>query len=80
MDVEEFETHLVHYGSNIEDWPPNLRAAAHILCGMSSTAKSLLDEDRALSTIFAEQPTLRAPSDLVDRIMFAARRSNGAPR
>jgi hypothetical protein len=80
VDVQEFETHLVRYGSSIEDWPPNLRTAAHILCTLDSTAQTLIDEDRALRAIFAEQPKLRAPTDLIDRIMLEARRSNGTPR
>jgi hypothetical protein len=79
VDVEEFEAHLARYGSTIEDWPANLRSAGLILCSLNATAKSLIDEDRALRAIFADQPKPRAPSDLVDRIMLAARRSNGTP-
>lgn len=80
MDVEEFQALLAQHGSDLEDWPPNLRSAGHILCALNSTAKSLLDEDRALRALFAEQPEIRAPSSLVDRIVAAAHRSSDQRR
>lgn len=80
MDVEEFEAHLAQFGSRFEDWPSNLRSSAFILTSLNPTAKSLLDEDSRLRAIFAEQPKLRAPADLVERIMLAARQSDTNPR
>lgn len=80
MDVAEFEEHLAQFGDRLEDWPANLRSSALILISLNPTAKSLLDEESRLRAIFAEQPKLRAPADLVERIMLAARKSDSKQR
>ncbi len=48
MDLNELETHLLLYGSDLEDWPVELRRPGEILIHADYRARSLHEEARRL--------------------------------
>lgn len=67
MTLDEFESSLDRYGSEPDNWPPQVAARAARLIAGSSAARSLLAEARALA-------------ELLDDALPAASLSTGAVR
>jgi hypothetical protein len=75
MDVSEFEDLIDRLGEDMYRWPEGQRLAAEKLIASSAAAKELLVQARALRQALTAPP-VRAPADLVDRIVAAAGKLN----
>ena len=72
MDVIELEDLIDRLGEDLTRWPEDRRVAAEALLAVSSEARALHEEAKALRRALAAPP-VRAPAGLADRIVAAAR-------
>ncbi|WP_441279012.1 hypothetical protein AB7783_24490 [Tardiphaga sp. 172_B4_N1_3] len=78
MDVPEFEDLLGRHGEDVSTWPDNRRDAALALLRTSEQARAAMAEAQLLRRALLSD-AVRAPPDLVDRIMQKARQSDVVP-
>jgi len=72
MDPEQFKENLLVYGSNVHEWPEDIRQAGLKALEISSELRALLAEEerfeRVLETRWYEEPS----RDLAERIVSAS--------
>ena len=68
MTSSEFETHLDHYGANLDNWPISLRVEAYAVVAEKPLVKSLLQRQDAIEKQLT-QINEKAPSYLQRRIL-----------
>jgi len=71
MDVATFEDLIDRLGEDLSRWPDEWRLPAMHLLASSAEARALYEEAGAMRRALAAPP-VRAPSGLVNRIVFAA--------
>ncbi|WP_312022810.1 hypothetical protein [Bradyrhizobium sp. 2S1] len=71
MDVAIFEDLIDRLGEDLSRWPDDQRLAAVQLLASSAEARTLYEEASAVRRALAAPP-VRAPKELVDRIVTAA--------
>lgn len=69
MTTERFDALLDLHGPDLMNWPQEERASARQLLAHSELARKSLSLDMAIAKLLAAEPTPKAPSSLVDRIM-----------
>lgn len=76
LSTEHFEALLDRYGTDLQSWPDTECEAAQSLLETSEDARNSLALALSLEHMREEQPALKAPKSLVDRIMKKARDSD----
>jgi hypothetical protein len=81
MRIEEFEDLLDRHGEDVSAWPVSDRDSGLALLCTSQAARDLVEEARSLRRAFAtDSRPLAVPSDLADRVIANAIRSQAMPR
>ncbi|MFL9823534.1 hypothetical protein [Rhodoplanes sp. SY1] len=73
MDIDDFEDQVDRWGEDVSAWPEPSRTQALALLKVSAEAREVLAEAKALREALAVREPVRAPADLADRILAAAR-------
>lgn len=73
MDIDDFEDQVDRWGEDVSAWPEPSRTQGLALLKASAEAREVLAEAKALREALAARPAVRAPADLADRILAAAR-------
>ncbi|MFD2184259.1 hypothetical protein [Rhodoplanes azumiensis] len=73
MDIDDFEDQVDRWGEDVAAWPEPSRTQALALLKVSAEAREVLADAVALREALAARPAVRAPADLADRILAAAR-------
>ncbi|WP_201159736.1 hypothetical protein [Rhodoplanes elegans] len=73
MDIDDFEDQVDRWGEDVSAWPEPSRTQALALLKVSAEAREVLAEAQALRDALAAREPVRAPADLADRILAAAR-------
>lgn len=69
MDEAQFQDLVDRQGEDLTRWPEAVRAEAEQLLIVSEAARRILDNAIALRTAFVSMRPVRAPKDLVARIL-----------
>jgi hypothetical protein len=72
MKLEEFEDLVDRWGEDVSRWPTPVRDQGAALLRTSASAREIVDSAAFLRRALSDSPPLRAPADLVDRIVSAA--------
>lgn len=80
MDIDDFEDQVDRWGEDVSAWPEPSRTQALALLQVSAEARAVVADAAALRKALAARPAVRAPADLTDRIVAAARAVESEPR
>ncbi|MDR6873677.1 hypothetical protein J2Y55_004704 [Bosea sp. BE125] len=72
MKLGEFQDAIDRHGDDLATWPTALRQPGLALLLASPTARAALDEARNLRAAFRSASPIRAPKNLIDRIVQGA--------
>ena len=72
MNLKQFKENLLVYGSNIHEWPEDIRQAGLKAMETSSELRTLLAEEERLERVLKTREYEEPSSDLAERIISAA--------
>ncbi|MGQ3344560.1 hypothetical protein [Bosea sp. (in: a-proteobacteria)] len=79
MNRSELQDAIDRHGEDLSAWPLADRDRALEFLAREPESRSLFQDAAALRTALRDQPVIRAPAGLADRIVRAALGSNPAP-
>ena len=79
MNRSELQDAIDRLGGDLSAWPLADRERAQALLTQDPASLSLLDDASALRAALRDQPVIRAPAGLADRIVRAALGSSPVP-
>ena len=72
MNLKQFKENLLAYGSNIHEWPEDIRQAGLKAMETSSELRTLLAEEERLERVLKTRKYEEPSSDLAERIVSAS--------
>lgn len=76
MDLDEFKDLVGRCGEQSESWPADIRQEALEFVSASDAAQEFINIYQELTLLFRATLPVRAPKDLVDKIMSEIKRSS----